>query len=253
MPRPRKKPDYDAGKLMEQLIQEIVDAYLYPQELLSDESGRTPLNVLAEEFSLSSLKVRKLLVTAGVYDTPICRRVQELYAVGKTVKEIQHLTGLSAASVSGYLPYRKTVYKLEDRTVLAERLQRYRERKLAVQKVMELLMYGTEEEVIEAVWNAVCWFEGYSFETVQGLRFHYKVGGKELFFSRKEKSVTRATVDKAVKTVLELQRQRKEISGPKKLNCFGASYLYPVFMRIGLISKTQFKSSTLEYNYHWQK
>lgn len=246
MPRPRKKPDYDAGKLMEQLIQEIVDAYLYPQELLSDESGRTPLNVLAEEFSLSSLKVRKLLVTAGVYDTPICRRVQELYAVGKTVKEIQHLTGLSAASVSGYLPYRKTVYKLEDRTVLAERLQRYRKRKQAVQKVMELLMYGTEEEVIEAVWNAVCRFEGYSFETVQGLRFHYKVGGKELFFSRKEKSVTRATVDKAVKTVLELQRQRKEISGPKKLNCFGDSYLYPVFMRIGLISKTQFKSSTDE-------
>ena len=246
MPRPRKKPDYDAKKLMDQLIDEIVNAYLYPQELLSDENGRTPLNVLAEEFSISALKVRKLLVTAGVYDTPICRRIQDFYAAGRTAKEIQQLTGLSAASISGYLPYRKTIYKLEDRTVLAERLQRYRKRKQAVQKVMELLMYGTEEEVIEAVWNAVCWFEGYSFETVQGLRFHYKVGGKELFFSRKEKSVTRATVDKAVKTVLELQRQRKEISGPKKLNCFGASYLYPVFMRIGLISKTQFKSSTDE-------
>lgn len=59
--------------------------------------------------------------------------------------------------------------------------------------------------------------EVYSFETVQGLRFHYKIRGKELFFSRKEKSVIRATVDKAVKTVLDLQRQRNEISGPKKL------------------------------------
>lgn len=246
MPRPRKKPDYDAGKLMDQLIDEIVNVYLHPQESLSNENERTPLNVLAEEFSLSALKVRKLLVTAGVYDSPICRRVQELYAVGKTVKEIQHLTGLSAASVSGYLPYRKTIYKLEDRTVLAERLQRYRGRKQAVRKVKEQLTHGTEENVIEAVWNAVCWFEGYSLETVQGLRFHYKVRGKELFFSRKEKSVTRATVDKAVKTVLELQRQDKEISGPKKLNCFGASYLYPVFIRIGLISETQFKSSTNE-------
>lgn len=243
MPRPRKKPDYDAKKLMDQLIDEIVNAYLHPQKLLSDENGRTPLNVLAEEFSLSALKVRKLLVTAGVYDSPICRKVQELFAAGKAVKEIQHITGLSSASVSGYLPYRKTIYKLEDRTVLAERLQRYRERKQAVQKVKEQWMYGTEENVIEAVWNAVCRFEVYSFETVQGLRFHYKIRGKELFFSRKEKSVTRATVDKAVKTVLDLQRQRKKIFGPKKLNCFGASYLYPVFIRIGLISETQFKSA----------
>ena len=132
MPRPRKKPDYDAKKLMDQLIDEIVNAYLHPQKLLSDENGRTPLNVLAEEFSLSALKVRKLLVTAGVYDSPICRKVQELFAAGKAVKEIQHITGLSSASVSGYLPYRKTIYKLEDRTVLAERLQRYRERKQAV-------------------------------------------------------------------------------------------------------------------------
>ena len=88
MPRPKKKPDYDVKKLMDQLIDEIVNAYLYPQERLSDENGRTPLNVLAEEFSLSALKVRKLLVTAGVYDTPICRRVQDFYAAGRTVKEI---------------------------------------------------------------------------------------------------------------------------------------------------------------------
>ena len=80
-------------------------------------------------------------------------------------------------------------------------------------------------------------------DEVANAYLHHKIRGKELFFSRKEKSVTRATMDKAVKTVLELQRQRKEISGPKKLNCFGASYLYPVFIRIGLISETQFKSA----------
>ena len=30
-----------------------------------------------------------------------------------TIKEIQKIVGLSAASVSGYLPYQKTVYNLE--------------------------------------------------------------------------------------------------------------------------------------------
>lgn len=41
MPRPRKKPDYDVKKIMDQLIDEIVNAYLHPQESLSDENERT--------------------------------------------------------------------------------------------------------------------------------------------------------------------------------------------------------------------
>lgn len=235
MPRSRKKPDYNAEELMDQLIQEITDACLHPQGRLSSENGKIPLNVLAEEFSLSALKIRKLLVTAEVYDSPVCRRVQDLYAAGKNVKEICQLTGLSAASVSGYLPYRKTIYNLDERTVLADRLQRYRERKKAVQRIAKLLPGGVSEEIYQSVWDAVRLFAGYSFRTAKGLRFIYEVRGNEIFFSRKEKSVTRSTVEKATETALELQRCGKEITGPKQLNCFGASYLYPVFQRIGVI------------------
>lgn len=90
-------------------------------------------------------------------------------------------------------------------------------------------------EIFCAVWDAICLFAGYPFETVQGLRFRYEVRGKEIFFSGKEKSVTEASVRKAVKTALELQRQGSRITGPKKRNCFGAGYLYPVLIRIGLI------------------
>ncbi len=36
---------------------------------------------------------------------------------GKSVKEIQTITGLSAASISGYLPYQKTIYNLEESMV----------------------------------------------------------------------------------------------------------------------------------------
>ncbi len=235
MARPQKKPDYDAENLMKQLIDEVAEAYLHPRGKFSGKNGRMSLDALGDEFSMSSLKIRKLLVTAGVYDTPLCRRVQEWYESGKSVKEICSLTGLSAASVSGYLPYRRTVYKLKERTLLAERLVRYRERKQAVSRLEDLLADGSAEEIFCAVWDAICLFAGYPFETVQGLRFRYEVRGKEIFFSRKEKSVTEASVRKAVKTALELQRQGCGITGPKKLNCFGASYLYPVLIRIGLI------------------
>lgn len=49
---------------------------------------------------------------------------------------------------------------------------------------------------------------------------------------RKEKSITRATVDLAYQKVLEMGGI---VEGPKKLGVFGASYLYPVFVRLGVI------------------
>ena len=39
----------------------------------------------------------------------------------------------------------------------------------------------------------------------------------------------------AFETTVRLQRESSEITGPKMLGCFGASYLYPIFNRIGVI------------------
>lgn len=91
-------------------MEAITDTYLNPPENTADENGRMYLNLLAEEFSMTPIKVRKLLISSGVYQTDISMRINELYKSGKTIKEIQKIVGLSAASVSGYLPYQKTVY-----------------------------------------------------------------------------------------------------------------------------------------------
>ena len=52
-----------------------------------------------------------------------------------------------------------------------------------------------------------------------------------MFVSRKEKSVTRASILVAYKKAQELGC----VTGPKQLGVFGASYLYPVFLRLGII------------------
>ena len=91
------------------------------------------------------------------------------------------------------------------------------------------------EKIKELLWEVMELFTGYSFHTSQGLRYNYKVKGNEVFFSRKEKSITRATVDLALEKVLRLQEVGMPITGPKKLGCFGASYIYPVFVRVGII------------------
>ena len=87
MPRPKKKKN-NMEKLSQQVLEAVTDAYLNPTEDTADENGKMSLNVLAGEFSMSRIKLRKLLITSGAYETPISRKVNELYNSGKTVKEI---------------------------------------------------------------------------------------------------------------------------------------------------------------------
>lgn len=232
--RPKKNIETNTDDLISQLIEAVTDTYLNPPENTADENGRMYLNLLAEEFSMTPIKVRKLLISSGVYQTNISMRINELYKSGKTIKEIQEIVGLSAASVSGYLPYQKTVYNLEVSTDVANRLRKYRNRKAMVEKLAAEVESETENTK-DLLWETLISFEDYPFKTAKGLRFYYTVKSNELFISRKEKSVTRSSVNMAFETAVKLQREGSEIAGPKMLGCFGASYLYPIFIRIGVI------------------
>lgn len=235
MARPKKKPEYDSDQMAQRLMEAVTDAYLNPPQGMEDETGRMRLQELAEEFSMTPLKVRKLLISTGAYQTEISKAVNALFREGKSIAEIQKETNLSRASVQSYLPYRKTVYKMEERTLLAEHLLKYRVRKSEVEKIVKAMELEAKEGLEELLWNALIAFEDYPFRTAKGLRFHYSIKGNEIYFSRKEKSVTRATANIALEKTVELQRQGVVITGPKMLRCFGASYLYPIFIRIGVI------------------
>lgn len=242
MARPKKKPEYNSEEFARQIVEAVTDAYLNPTEDAADEQGHTYLNLLAEEFSMTTIKIRKLLITSGAYETPTSVAVNKLYKDGKTVKEIQKLMGLSSASVNGYLPYNKTVYKMEEVTLTAERLRKYRLRKSAVGKLHTDIGFNDIGGVCETLWETLVLFEGYPFLTAKGLRYYYTIKGNEMFFTRKEKSVTRATVNMALQTAINLQKDGIRITGPKMLGCFGASYLYPIFIRIGVISDGEQKT-----------
>ena len=109
MARPKKKPEYNSAETVKQIMEAVTDAYLNPTEGCADEQGHTYLNLLGEEFSMTPIKVRKLLITSGAYETPLSTTINKLYREGKTVKEIQQIMGLSSASVNAYLPYNKSV------------------------------------------------------------------------------------------------------------------------------------------------
>lgn len=88
----------------------------------------------------------------------------------------------------------------------------------------------TKEE--NAFWERLASLEGQRFVTLKGLEYTFSVRGNELFFDRREKSVTRASVNAAYHRAVELQGV---VPGPRSLGTFGASYLYPIFNALGLI------------------
>lgn len=98
----------------------------------------------------------------------------------------------------------------------------------------------------DALWDVLVMLEGREFETAKHLNYSYSIKGYEIFVSRKDKSITRSTVNLSLWNAMELQKAGLPVSGPKKLKTFGASYLYPIFQEIGVIVPAEMEQFSLE-------
>ena len=132
--RPSKK-NYDPNSLMQELRNTVTEVYRTTNKI----------NLTALELSLPPNKVKKLLITAKILTYPETEQIQSLRSKGKTMEEIQAITGLSRASINNYLPYSKVVYKMSEVSLNAERGQKYRMRRAAVGKL-------ASEPTVENLW-----------------------------------------------------------------------------------------------------
>ena len=238
--RKLSKPDYDPQAALQKQVKAAVSLYR--------ADAHSSLQIIADQLSLNPIKVRKLLITAGVYESSIAEKVQEVFksyiksglshteAIAATMKELN----LSKASITSYLPYEKGVYFPQETdsanlSVGVERVRRMRKRK----SVLENLLAEWSEE---ALWAAVIEFQGYKFRTYSGLPFSYKLkngrGGtytKELFIDRREnsKSLAWSSVLLAFGKIHEIGAV---VNRPKALGDIrGVTYIYGMFYRFGLI------------------
>ena len=169
--------------------------------------------------------------------------------------------GISRASVNGYLPFNKGVYKLADPTIYSEQSTRYRNRKGAIARLRESI--GTEDE-LDCLWNAVIAFENYPFHTIgrngeERIKFSYcvcrnKAGHmkNEIKISTKEKTVARATVEYGYKKAIEVQQKEGYVGGSKLISTPGASsYLYPIFIRLISLLISMVRKNTAHSTTHY--
>lgn len=107
-----------------------------------------------------------------------------------------------------------------------------------------MLYHIVASEEDEQLWQKIISLERHPFKTAKGLEYSYYVKRDrkgellgELVFDRREKTITRATILLAYQKALDVQKAEGCVSGPKKLGVFGASYLYPIFLHMGVCTK----------------
>ncbi len=86
---------------------------------------------------------------------------------------------------------------------------------------------------MDQFWAALEAHQGEVFYTAKKLPFTYTIKGREFFTERRQKSITRATFEKAFEKVRA--DTEKQITGPKKLNVFGAPYIWALFKHFDIV------------------
>ena len=231
--RKKLKPEYDAEKNLKEQMESAVALYEEDCSLRS----------IADALTLNPIKVRKLLITAGVYESDVSEKVQDTFeeyretqnykeAILSTANTLQ----LSKASITSYLPYQKGVYfpstaDKEKISVGAERRRRYR----AVRKLRS-------EPTEEHLWETALLYSGVKFKTYSGLPFSYVIRKgrngeytKELWIDRRENSKSLAW-SSVLLALSNIKGVGSVVGRPKALGDIrGVTYIYGMFYRFGLI------------------
>ena len=274
--RKKSKPDYNPSAILQNQMDAAAALY--------STADHPSLQTIADELDLNPIKVRKLLITAGVYKSEVSDQVNRVFnkhrdsglshteAIAATMREMN----LSKASVTSYLPYEKGVYfpaetDSSNISVGAERIRRMRKR----EKILEELRAEQSED---ALWAAVIAFQGFQFRTYSGLVFSYSlkkgrsrgntesgvankqdeaykqdeackkadVYTKELFIDRREnsKSLAWSSVLLAYHNIPSIG---SVVDRPKTLGDIrGVTYIYAIFYRFGLIDAPEKAKEKME-------
>ena len=136
------KPTIDFVSEICELYGEDYDDRLEIKTPIGEKSNHKSLRAFQRELKekgidLSTNKILKILISGGKYSTEKSREIASIYQdyinQGCSEAEAVQLTAedceLTQAAICMYLPYKKTAYKLENKTGNAKRCDKYRKRK----------------------------------------------------------------------------------------------------------------------------
>lgn len=117
--RPKINPNYDPIKARDELSNAVAELYLHPStEMKVDKDGHATMKSLELHFGLTMTKIRKLLVSAGVYrfykdGVDMVEAVNNLYSKGYTLEMIKDSLHISTGTANSLLPYKLGTYNTD--------------------------------------------------------------------------------------------------------------------------------------------
>ncbi len=198
------------------------------------------LQAIGDELELNPIKVRKLLITAGVYESEVAEKVQDTFEEYRETQDYK--TSMLSTAKRLTFPKPPSPRTCHIRKVCTSQVQR--KEKISVgaerQRRYRAMKRWRADPTEENFWGLVLAYAGVKFKTYSGLPFSYEIKKgrngeytKELWIDRREKSKSLAWSS----IVLALGNIKEEVvERPKALGDIrGVTYIYGMFYRFGLI------------------
>lgn len=125
---------------------------------------------------VSTVKVRKILITEGLWESDTSIKIGKLLKQGLSTEEIAKELYMSVKNVQAYMPYERGLYGGEDQSSEAIRSDRYRKRMKRAAAAQVAKKADVEEEMNEMTEDKIIEFRQRSEEKqAQALRLHLEL------------------------------------------------------------------------------
>lgn len=233
MGRHKKKPDCIARRTSANVFVQVISCFMSEYD---DRNPDSPFHInlryVADKCGISILKARKILITAGKYSTEKSRTIQRLSDEGKSITDIMTVMHLSKASVYSYLPYKRPLYNGVERSVVADRINHYRERKRQCLRFNNIHLSLSDDIVEDELWNLFISHEGCIFYTEKGNRFRFKIINEKIYINSDKSAIMKSTVIALYHKLIE-STINNNIEDNSELSA--TLYIYPIFVRFGIM------------------
>lgn len=156
------------GSITGKQVKEIVDLYFTNNSILET----------AKAAGVSTVKVRKILITEGLWESDTSIKIGNLLKQGLTTDEIAENLYMSIKNVQAYMPYDRGIYGGEESSLEAIRSEKYRNRMkkaASMQVVKRTRVEDVSERMKEMADEKVTEFRGNNSDRPDVLRLHLEL------------------------------------------------------------------------------
>lgn len=135
----------------------------------------------------------------------------------------------------------ETINRNNDIVFASEQERRQGKMLRQLHKTVDRILNGTaeiDEEFYDQLWDTICAFQNVTFKCKGNETYTYEVHDDELELKGLNKVFCRNALNYSADKALFLRQHQSHVDRPERLGTIGASYIYPLFEKLGICTET---------------